>query len=381
MAATTYGASSATNDREQVKLWSRKLFREALKQTWCSKFMGTTSNSLCQILEDTQKGPGDRIRFILRMQLTGTGISGDTTLEGNEEALTTFTDNVVLDQLRHAVRSGGKMSEQRIPFSVRDEARMGLQDWWADRIDTAFFNQLAGNTAQADLRYSGGNATITPSLTGAINTNRYLIAGGQAANTVEASLTVSGTVNRFVLSDIDRAVALARTTTPPIRPIMVNGDPMYVLFLHPYTMYQLRTGATSTVGNYVDLFKAAMQGGVYKDNPIMTGASFVYNNTIVHEAVRVPNTVTANNTAADQSFYRRNIFCGAQAIALAFGQDYDAGMKMSWVEELFDYENQLGVSAGMIWGMKKAQFTSAAPAATTAVDFGTIVISSWSPQP
>jgi hypothetical protein len=42
---------------------------------------------------------------------------------------------------------------------------------------------------------------------------------------------------------------------------------------------------------------------------------------------------------------------------------------MSWVEELFDYENQLGVSAGLIFGMKKTQFNSE--------DFGTIVVPTY----
>lgn len=127
-----------------MKLWSKKLFQEALKQTWASKFMGKSSNSLIQIVEDTQKGPGDRIRLPLRMQLSGSGIEGDGTLEGNEEALSTYYDDLLINQLRHAVRSEGKMSEQRVPFSVREEARMGLQDWWADRIDTAKPMALSG---------------------------------------------------------------------------------------------------------------------------------------------------------------------------------------------------------------------------------------------
>jgi N4-gp56 family major capsid protein len=90
-----------------------------------------------QIKEETSKSPGDRITVGLRMQLTGDGVSGDGTLEGNEEALTTYSDNVLIDQLRHAVRSAGKMTEQRVPFSVREESRMGLQDWFAGRMDAA----------------------------------------------------------------------------------------------------------------------------------------------------------------------------------------------------------------------------------------------------
>jgi N4-gp56 family major capsid protein len=100
-------SSWGVNADEAVKLWSRKTMHEALKRTLASKFMGDGSDSLCQVHDDMQKASGDRVRTILRMQLTGAGIQGDNTLEGNEEALITFTDNVTIDQLRHAVRSGG----------------------------------------------------------------------------------------------------------------------------------------------------------------------------------------------------------------------------------------------------------------------------------
>lgn len=70
------------NDSEAVKLWSRKTMHEALKICYASRFMGSDSNSLVQIMDDTSKSAGDRIRCILRMQLTGAGIQGDNTLEG-----------------------------------------------------------------------------------------------------------------------------------------------------------------------------------------------------------------------------------------------------------------------------------------------------------
>ena len=43
----------------------------------------------------------------LRMQLNGLGTVGDGALAGNEESLTTVSDAVVINQLRHAVRSAG----------------------------------------------------------------------------------------------------------------------------------------------------------------------------------------------------------------------------------------------------------------------------------
>ena len=91
MSVTSYGV----NDAEAVKLWSRKTMHEALKMTYVSRFIGEDSNSIVVMQDDLQKGPGDRIRTVLRMQLTGAGVQGDNTLEGNEEALVTYTDQLV----------------------------------------------------------------------------------------------------------------------------------------------------------------------------------------------------------------------------------------------------------------------------------------------
>jgi N4-gp56 family major capsid protein len=356
MATTDYPVSHPL----AIKLWSRKLMHEALKQTWASKFMGTGSDSLMQIKDDTQKGAGDKITCGLRMQLTGAGIQGDGTLEGNEEALVTYSDSIYIDQLRHAVRSSGKMSEQRVPFSVREEARMGLQDWWADRFDTAFMNQLCGNTDETDTRKTGNQATI------AATASRLICGGG---HDLESSLSAT-TTEALQLSDIDRLVAKAKTLTPIIRPLKVGGEDKFVLFIHPNQMYSLRTNNTSTVGNYVDIFKAAMSGGVYKNNPIMQGASFEYNNVIVHESTRVPDIVGTPNSGAATAF-RSAVFCGAQAGLMGFGRE-DGPNRMNWTEELFDYGNQLGVGAGCIYGMKKTVYNS--------TDFATIVLSTYAPD-
>ena len=345
MAQTSYGV----NANEAVKLWSRKLMREALKQTWASRFMGTGSDSVVQILDDTSKGPGDRLRTVLRMQLSGAGIQGDGTLEGNEEGLVTYTDDLLIDQLRHAVRSSGKMSEQRIPFSVREEARMGLQDWWADRYDTWFMNQLSGNSAQSDTRYSGNNAPLAP------DANHQIFANAHAS---EATMTATASA-QFTLSLIDQVVLKAKTINPVIRPVNTEAGQKYVLFITPEQHYDLRRN-TATL-EWGDIQKAAMQGGNISDNPIFTGALGEYNGCILHEAFRLPRI-----TSAGGSQVGRAVLAGAQAATFGFGRD-NSPNRMSWVEELFDYGNQLGVSAGCIAGLKKTRFNGA--------DFSTIVIS------
>ncbi len=355
MATTDYGV----NNPLAVKLWSRKLIRESLKRTYASKFMGKTASSIIHIKDETSKSAGDRVTCGLRMQLSGAGIQGDATLEGNEEALSTYTDNIFIDQLRHAVRSGGAMSEQRVPFSVRAEAMDGLADWWADRIDTWFMNQIAGNTGQTDQKYTGLQATIAPSTTS--GNTRHLFSDG--THTTEGSLSTTDT---FQLSFIDRAVTTAKTSTPLIRPIKQGGEDFYVMFLHPYQVHALRTDATANRITWYDAQKARIQGGQTGEstNPIFSGALGVYNGVILHESTRVPS-VTTN--------VRRAVLCGAQAAIMAFGQNQKESDTPNWHEELFDYGNQLGVAGGMIAGLKKAVFNS--------IDFGTIVVSTRAVAP
>lgn len=360
MATTEYGV----NHPMAVKLWSEKLARDAIGETFVGKFLGESDTSLFQIKKETSKGAGDKITCGLRSLMTGAGVQGDGSLEGLEEAQEIYSDSILINQLRHAVRSNGRMSEQRVPFSVRKNAYDGLKDWFVERIETCAANQLTGNTAQTDTRYTGNNAATAPSTANGVT--RLIVGGSHSA---EASLTAS-TTNAISLADLDKAVALAKTQSQRIRPIRYDNKNCYVAFLHPYQIYQLRRDA-STAGNFFDIQKANLQGGDKKDNPIITGASFMYNNVIVHEWDYLP-TIAGTPATGSATDFRRGVFCGAQSLLFAYGQGNLAN-KMSWVEERFDYGNQLGVAAGKIFGIKKAVYNS--------VDYGTIALSGYAPTP
>ena len=87
---------------------------------------------------------------------------------------------------------------------------------------------------------------------------------------------------------------------------------------------------------------------------------------MLHEWTRLPNGIGANSANT-----RRAVFCGAQAISLAWGQGYSEAPK--YEEDLFDYNRQFGVSVQTIIGAKKMQFNSK--------DFGTIVMSTYAAAP
>ena len=395
MAETVIGV----NDDLAVQVWGKRLYVEALKKTLIMKFCGEGPDNVVQVRDELSSGAGAKVTYGLRMQLKGQGVSGDATLQGKEEELVRYSDSLIIDQLRHAVKVVGNMSQQRVPWSIRAEAESGLADWWAGRMDTSLFNQLAGNIAQnggsgdpEPYNYTGMQAATAPTIV--TNNTRHLFADQYAAdgsfNVAGISETAIGTyvaagagrAAPFRLELIDRAVVLARTSSPAIRPIVMNGMECYVLFLHPHQVLQLRQN--STAGQWLDIQKAAMTGGLVTKNPVFTGALGMYNNVILHEAVRVPfgdDTQLGLNTnsdlgpaAAGTTNIARAVFCGAQSGAIAFGRANGwsgTNVRFKWTEVLDDYENQIGVSAALVWGMNKTTFNGS--------DFGSIVISTVSP--
>lgn len=355
MSTTTY----AVNDPLAVKLWSKRLDVEVLPDTHFKRFMGTTAASLAQEMTETKKGPGDSITWGIRMLAEGEGKSEGETLEGNEESLTKYHDAMVINELRHAhrVRSEKTIDAQRVPYDLREECYESLKDWYADRLDTVFFNQLAGNTSQTNPKYTGFNSTLAPSA------NRLFRAKGLATDQAVGGDNAAN----FTLSLIDKCVNRAKTADTIIRPIKGLGKNVdYVMFIHPDQTLSLRQDA-STVGNWFDLQMKRLQGGEGDSNGIYDGAIGVYNRTLVVEANRLPKGVHSTSGASVANT-RRSVFCGAQALGVAFGKN-GGESKFNWVEDLFDYEHELGVAAMNIFGMKKTRYNGE--------DYGTITVTTY----
>jgi N4-gp56 family major capsid protein len=295
--------------------------------------MGTSKDSAIYVKDDLTKSAGDRIRIGLRMQLSQNGVTGDSTLEGNEESLTTYTDNLFIDQLRHAVRSGGEMSEQRVPFSVREEAMDALRDWIADKIDTSFFNQVCGVSTETNIQLTGMQAATAP--TSAASNTRILYGSGATSTTASYTATSSASASAkgliFTPACIDVAVNVAKTATPLIRPIKIDGQSKYLMFIHPNQTRQLRTNNAANTVTWYDIMRARAEGGESSaTNPIYNGALGEYNGVILHESTRIPGWATGT---ANGSSTKKAVLCGAQAACFGTGQR-DSGNQVKWVEEL-----------------------------------------------
>lgn len=345
----------AVNNALSNKLWAKKLNAEALKETYFGRFMGEGSDNMIQVQTDLEKAAGDQVTVGLRMQMVGDGVTEGQTLQGNEESLALFNDKLTINELAHAVRVKNKNSidAQRVPFNLRNEGKAGLKDWYAGRLDVCMANHLTGNSLVTDMRYSGNNAIVAP--TNIFRPNSY---------TDDASVGGDNTA-KMNIQFLDTLLERAETATPLIRPIMVNGEKKYLFFMHNTQVTDMRT-STST-GQWLDIEKAALAGGASSKSPIYTGALGEYNGIILHKWFRLPQGIS--NAGAYVSNTRRAVFCGAQAGFVGFGKEFSKGSHFKWIEELFDYERELGVSAQTVWGIKKAQFNSA--------DFGTIACTTY----
>lgn len=363
MATTNF----AINDALTVKVWAKKLDHEALKFTDVAPLIGKSANAIIHQKTELQKGPGDQITFGIRMQLSGAGFTENDVAEGNGEALSMYSGQLVINELGHVVgvKSKNTIDQQRVPFSLREEARDGLSDWYAKRFSVAFFNQVCGFTIQTDVRFTGLNATLAPSAT------RIIRQSGRAND----ETLVAG--DEFSLDLIDKAKELAVTATPKIRPASFSGVSMgngrrdfnktltdrYVLYMHPYQVGDMRKNTSS--GQWMDFVKAAYQGS--RDGfPIYSGAIGEYNSVIMRSAFDVTNGVSS--AGVEVPTVKRAVLLGGQAAMIAFGQDNGPG-RFRWNEELFDHKRRLEVSAWTIHGLRKTQFNN--------VDYGTVVIATY----
>lgn len=352
MATTSFGV----NDALAVKLWSKNLAAAERDYLDIAPLMGDDENSVIHIKSETRKGSGDKVTFGLMARMTGDGKTENETAEGSGESLSIYSDALYINELGHVagVKSENTIDQQRVPFDLREKAKMALGMWWADRKSASFFNQVCGYTPQTNTKYTGLNAVTAPT------SARRIVAGSGSADQDITSSDV------FTLNLIDQAVEMAKVGANMVRPVRIGGQKKYVMYLHPYQVTSLRTNSSS--GQWLDIQKAAMAGMESKASPIYTGALGEYNGVILRSSQDVTQGVNGSSGAAITTV-RRAVLLGAQAACCAFGQNNGGPNKYRWNEELLDHKRKLEVSAWSIWGIKKTVFNSA--------DFGTVVVSTY----
>lgn len=307
----------ATDDALTKKLWEEKLFRDMKKESYFSKFMGKDSNSLVQEQDNLIKEKGDRIRFGIRMRLTGAGVTSGIALEGNEESLTTHSSDVTLEEYAHATRDAGPLDRQRVTFSIDEESVNALKDWGSEKIDELSFTAIE----------------LTPT---------KIIFGGDA--TATGDVEVADLMTPALISKVKAGAKTGyNRTQTPLRPIRINGKNYFVMLIHPDVGYDLKVNTIWTQAQ-----RDARERG--SDNPIFTGMLGVWDNVIIHEHENV--TITTDWGAGSNIAGAQCSFMGAQSLIWGWGKRPEV------VAETFDYKREHGFAWGMLSGVAKPVFNS-----------------------
>jgi N4-gp56 family major capsid protein len=362
-------ANTVSIDSLRPEIWQKELFQDVIDGMYFTKsgLMGKGDNNIVQKFDDLKKSPGDTITLPLTAKLSGSGVTGDSELEGNEEAINAYSEQIGIDQIRNAVRLTGRLDTQKNAYNMRMDAKDKLAIWAQEFLERQIFMKLGGVSATNCVDESGvvysaratwsNTADAIPTATEAGNvaadyTYRYLCADStQGLDGIAASDILTPAL-------ISKAKGVAKLCNPVVRPLRIEGKDYYVLFIHPKQAFDLRNAASS-------LWYAAQQYAQVRgdSNPIFTGALGVWDGVIIMEHEYVPSLTgdgaamvfSAGNTTYAPNAVRvyRSLLCGRQAAVAAFTTD-----SFNMVEKTFDYENKVGYATGIIGGVQKTQFNS-----------------------
>lgn len=290
-------------------------------------------------ITDLKKERGDEVSFSIMHKLSKLPTMGDQRIEGRGEDLSRADFSLRIDQGRHLVDAGGRMSQQRTKFNLVSSARTLLGTYFNDLQDQCAVVHLAGArgdfmaddvivplASHRDFKEIMINDVMPP-------THDRHFFGGDAT-----SLEAVDPSDVFTLSLVDNMALFIDEMAHPLQPIRMKGDelygedPYYVLYVTPR---QWNDWYTSTSGkDWNQMMVRAVNRSKGFNHPLFKGECAMWRNILVRKYAGMPIRfytgsrvwISNNNLAAttQQIEVKTNIdramLLGAQALANAYGQ-------------------------------------------------------------
>lgn len=307
----TQVATATYNTGIHVSLWQQKLLMQAGESLFWELMAGPPGSGMPIIRnDDLTVRRGGLVNVPMQRRMSGAGVSGNTALSGSEEAM--VFDNLAVTPVyyRNAAASH-KSDQQRTIHDLKSAAQVGGAIWLSEKIDDAIFGVL---DAQTTNRLYGGDATSKATI--------------EAADTMSAAL-------------ISKARAKAKAVH--IRPLKINGREWYILVLHPYQAYSLRSDSTWLAAQQY----AAERGS---DNPILGMSMGSYQGVLVFENDRVESGDDAGS--GSNLDYAIGHLVGGDAVGFAWAE------LPHYIQEVRDYGAIIGAGAAANFGAAAAVFNS-----------------------
>jgi len=346
------------DDRTPVQ-HSNDIFEQYLKNFSLLPLMGSKDSGRPIITDDTLKGkPGDTVVYHFIPQNDDDGIVGQNkTITGNESTLDEMTDSFKLEYVAKAFKKKGQLTDKRIIWDFRKQAKNQLANWYKARSEVWMFDALTGlitNGLDYITGYNpktglGGDGVALVNGEGrcvrADGANSWAtVAAASSTNTaLLAAMDTTDVMNTYLLDELSR-LAVEGNGTYAIAPYKLNsnGEEMYVLIMSKQAARTLRQDS-----RFEKYAVARITSGISAEkDPIISKAMGIWGNLILMETSRIRKFQNTDGTKV----FSRNLLLGANAAALCYAQTLD------YREELSDYGNQLGMCADEIRAQKKLVF-------------------------
>lgn len=326
-----------------VQQWDDKFYVEYIQNHPFRSYMGSDENSIFQIKEDLTAKKGKYVTFSLLNRLTGDGVTGSQTLEGNEEDLNSRSFRVEVNKRRNAVVVP-EIEEQYSAIGLRDAAKPVLKTWAEEKDINRVYEALysINGTAYASASEADKDAWLVD------NADRVLFGALKSnASSLDHSTSlanIDNTDDKLTPNALSLMKRIAFSATPKIRPIRLakQNKRWLIAFAHPLCFRDLKNHATMT--------QAQREVTITEQNNILfQGGDVEWDGIIVHECDGMPTLSAVGNGGINVG----GVFlCGAQALGLAVAK--------RWVskEQTRDYGDKPGVAIECIDGLKKMLFGS-----------------------
>lgn len=350
--AQTYASGGTARVGLTPQYWDDEFFVDYVRSSRFSRYMGTSEASIFQVREELTKKRGDTIVFGLVNELTGVGVTGNSTLKGNEERLNSRSQTLAVDVLRHAV-AVDDWDQQKSVIDLRNAGRTQLRQWSQKTLRNdclLALGQIDGTnflSAAAAARNTWVTNNTDRVLFGSVTTNYSTVFASAVLN-----ITSTEQLSPNILSLMKR---LGQAASPKVMPVYVKemDQEWYVAFVGPRAWRDLTEDNPTT--NVLTLAnRDARVRGI--DNPLFTGDSLVWDGMIIRE---IPEIAALDVSISSGGAVEPVYLCGAQAVGMAWAQ------RSTSTTDTDDYGFLHGVGVQEIRRIEKLRFGTAAGADTT----------------
>lgn len=293
----------------QKQVWRKDFWSEYVRSSGFSKFMGSSPMSVIHTSMELTTG-GKTITIPLVDRLSGSGVTGNTTLNGSEEALGQYGHDITVDYRRNAVT----LTKREIQYSAADQLKVVrplLKEWCMSELRSDIITQL--NTKNGVVY---GSATEGNKDTWLVDNNDRVLFGAAAAGYTDHSadlLLLDNTADKMSASVVAHAKRKAKNADPHIRPFRVGdeGREFFVMFMDSLAFRDLGEDSTMAQAN-----REARARGV-DSNPIFQDGDLIYKGVICRE---IPEIAGLGGVGAAAATVSPAFLCGAQALGVGYGQ-------------------------------------------------------------